>query len=126
MSGPDYNSGDEQMLRGIILDLLHYPRQIFQDDQDLDDCPHGGFYNENEKDCELCEQLSRCRWLLSNDEFVDLKQKTTEQLLDALRFARDQICMNVLTVPHRNTCKCEICSWLVIADVCLVDTASRH
>lgn len=123
MNKLNYISSDEEMLRAIILDLLHYPRQVFQDGQDLDDCHHGGFYNESEKDCNLCEQLSRCRWLLSNDDFVDLKCKTTEQLLEALSFARDQICMNVLTVPHRNSCKCETCSWLVIADVCLEDAA---
>lgn len=115
------------MLRAVVLDLLHYPRGVFQDGQDLDDCSHGGFYNEARKDCELCEQLSQCRWLLSNDdEFVDLTQRTTEQLLDALRYARDQVWMNMLPVPHKFSCKCEACSWLVIADVCLNDTASKH
>lgn len=126
MVNPERISIEEATLRAVILDLLHYPRTVFQSGQDLDRCLHGGFYNETEKDCELCEQLSKCRWLLSNDDFVDLNHKTTEHLLHALSFARDQISSTVLANNHRNNCKCQACSWLIIADVCLRDNQAEY
>lgn len=126
MTKSEHTSSNEAMLRAVILDLLNYPRNVFQSGQDLDCCLHGGFYNEDDKDCELCEQLSKCRWLLSNDDFVDLSKKTTDQLLEALSFARDQISVAALVNNHKNNCKCQICSWLVIADVCLIDAETEH
>jgi len=126
MPNRDIADNDEAMLRAVVLDLLHYPRRVFQDEQELDECLHGGFYNQDEQDCELCEVLSRCRWLSSNDDFVALDQKPTAHLLDALQFARDQIVANVLIHPHPERCRCEACSWLVIADACLDCTAPKH
>ncbi len=101
------------MVKDKIIQALAYPRALVRANLELENCFHGGNYAAEDGTCQTCDYGPECQWLYSNDEFVALKQKSAEQLVDSLGFALE--CVNAQVTQWRHnqlTCQCEACAWL--------------
>ena len=105
-------------MKEMILETLEYPRRHIRMDLRLDDCVHGGNYNQSDGQCYECESRSECRWMSKNDECVDLKHKSVEHLMGALEFSLEYIDGKLADWGHNiDACECETCGWLRRAEV---------
>ena len=100
-------------MKDQIIKLLAYPRSVLGDLIDMDACPHSGSYYQQDGRCRKCSDAPECQWLSSNDEFVALEQKSTEELLGPLVFAVDFVNLQLAYWGHdRASCDCETCVWV--------------
>ncbi len=86
-------------MRERSIELLAYPRDQVRNNVELDHCSHNGLYAEGDRECQNCDYEMECNWLYHNDEFAALKQKSIEDLVDALEFVAGYI------VPGRKPIK---------------------
>lgn len=104
---------DQENLRKHLIELLVLPRDLMQDKIDIPNCPHSGFYNALAHDCINCIKDEECKWLMSNDEFVAMNEKSINKLLSALKFSVEFVETQVLVWGHKiNSCQCKVCAWL--------------
>ncbi len=102
-------------MRQQVIQMLAYPRAVVRNElkPELWDCPHNGFFDEEDQRCVLCDNQPECQWLYSNDEFAALGQRNMEGLAEGLQFAVRYISALAAYLGHMShTCQCEMCVWL--------------
>lgn len=109
-----------------IIEMLTFPRLLAMDAMALEDCPHEGQFVTGSPRCRTCEFLYECTWLQSNEPFVALASRPTEELLDALRFAIDYVdSQNHRPGETKSFCVCKKCSWINSAKLLLKSKEGR-
>lgn len=104
-------------LKRQIIEALTFPRLQAFEVLDLEKCPSGGRFHSKNDNCKACEAMFPCAWIESNEPFIELAAKSTEDLLQALRIARDFIVSgNHRGTIGRTSCVCEHCRWIGRAD----------
>jgi len=100
-------------MRAKFVQALRFPRQLLKDELDLNECPHDGLLDIDDRRCRLCDQRQKCEWLYDNDEFADLSQRSLEELDDALNIAAWHMRAVIATWEHDDrSCRCDACRWL--------------
>lgn len=109
-------------IKSQLIELYEFARSRIIKSMDLRQCPHAGFYNSRDDECNFCNQGLECQWMNHNDELVSLEEKSIAQLKQQLLIAVDFIDSN-LTPYHlsRRHCECENCLWLRKAQQVLDD-----
>jgi hypothetical protein len=114
-------------MKNQILGLLAFPRALLRDDIEFDDCPHSGNFAIEDAGCQECGAGVECAWLYSNEEYAALEDRSLEELIDSLDFARAYVEFRVDRWGHnRRTCSCEACRWVRNAGRVLQSTLDRE
>ena len=101
------------MIKQDIIETLDFPRCHIKSNLELEQCPYNGSFNFQSQTCHDCNYGYECKWLLHNDEFVAMKEKSLADLKRALAFAIGYVDSFVGEWGHNSrTCMCESCSWL--------------
>lgn len=99
--------------KALLIELLEYPRKRIVQSMELKFCPHAGFFNNSDEQCQYCHQGMECIWMNHNDELVAVEEKSVQEIKQQLLIAVDFIDSSL--TPHhlsRRNCECENCLWL--------------
>lgn len=102
-----------QVNKALLIELLDYPRKRIAQSMELKSCPHAGFFNSSDEQCQNCYQGMECVWMNGNDELVAVEEKSVQEIKQQLLIAVDYIDSSL--TPHhlsRRNCECENCVWL--------------
>jgi len=107
-------------LRHDIIAALKYPRTLIGAGLELERCPHGGMYTDDDPRCVACENAPECEWLFHNGEFAALTEKPVHDLVGALEYALLHVSAFASTAGHDlSNCDCANCCWVRNAQVLL-------
>jgi len=101
------------MLRKDLIAALQYPRTLINAGLELERCPHGGMYTDDDVRCVACADAPECEWLFHNGEFAALSEKPVSDLVSALEFALLHVSAFSSTSGHDVlNCHCANCQWV--------------
>ena len=100
-------------MRQAIIETLSFPKTVIAKYINVDNCPHGGYFNPAESDCEHCARHGECHWIFQNEESTALENKPLEELISALEYSISFIELRISHQGHHaGNCQCESCLWL--------------
>lgn len=100
-------------MRKDIHSVLKFSQDFLSKTIELENCSHGGFFNEHDCCCIECEHSFECEWLGHDVSSLKLKKKPLpfliQHLESAICYVDSKLAMQGHDLP---VCHCETCHWL--------------
>lgn len=122
----DYLANPGGSMKDNLTRALAFPRDLIKLSLVREECPQNWNFSTEATECLTCHDGQECNWLVRNDEFAALEERSLETLVTDLEIALDIVRAHVACEYHApRMCSCSACAWLKHAQTIRDDYSQR-